>query len=209
MVVSKKNNDADPPSAKKAKLAPAEADQTKISSADEAAAAAAAAVAAAGGLSKETLLKGKVEESAVGKKVAAATAADIEALLAEGAKTAADLPEDKPLQNGQKGLLVQWDKDNEYYRAEILERRWMKNDSQWIYYVHYSDFNRRLDQWVTPERVLLKVPGQIQFICVCEFGDSAWRSWQRTRPLAGGRCDDHGGHGRKGAEDCADRGRVP
>jgi len=161
MVVSKKNNDADPPSAKKAKLAPAEADQTKISSADEAAAAAAAAVAAAGGLSKETLLKGKVEESAVGKKVAAATAADIEALLAEGAKTAADLPEDKPLQNGQKGLLVQWDKDNEYYRAEILERRWMKNDSQWIYYVHYSDFNRRLDQWVTPERVLLKVPGQI------------------------------------------------
>ena len=85
MVVSKKNNDADPPSAKKAKLAPAEADPTKVS-ADEAAAAAAAR---AGGLSKETLLKVKVEESAVGKKVAAATAADIEALLAAGAKTAA------------------------------------------------------------------------------------------------------------------------
>jgi hypothetical protein len=153
MVVSKKNNDADPPSAKKAKLAPAEADPTKVS-ADEAAAA-----ASAGGLSKETLLKVKVEESAVGKKVAAATAADIEALLAAGAKTAADLPEDKPLQNGQKGLLVRWDKDNEYYRAEILERRWMKNDSHWIYYVHYTDFNRRLDQWVTPERVLLKVRG--------------------------------------------------
>ena len=25
---------------------------------------------------------------------------------------------------------------------------------QWIYYVHYLDFNRRMDEWVTPNRIV-------------------------------------------------------
>ena len=113
----------------------------------------------------------------------------------------------RPLQKGHKGLLIKWDRDGEYYRAEIIERRycseypaaaaarnaaaqqntlqhaaqhacerntalprengargsrfqrsrWRADAKRWHYYVHYTDFNRRLDQWVTPDRILLKV----------------------------------------------------
>ena len=108
------------------------------------------------GLSKEELLKGAAEDNAVGKKVESVTADEIENLIANsGAITAADLPEDKPLQSGQKVLCLKKN-DSQYYKSEILERRWRADEKQWAYYVHYLDFNRRLDQWVTPNLILLK-----------------------------------------------------
>eukprot|EP01087_Luapelamoeba_hula_P016317 TRINITY_DN5015_c0_g2_i1.p1 TRINITY_DN5015_c0_g2~~TRINITY_DN5015_c0_g2_i1.p1 ORF type:complete len:447 (-),score=87.16 TRINITY_DN5015_c0_g2_i1:41-1381(-) len=43
-----------------------------------------------------------------------------------------------------------WRQDGRYHQAEIIERRRAKGDENaWEYYVHYTEFNRRLDEWVT------------------------------------------------------------
>lgn len=39
-----------------------------------------------------------------------------------------------------------------WYPAEILDKR-PKEGGGWSYYVHYLDFNKRLDEWVTPDRL--------------------------------------------------------
>lgn len=43
-------------------------------------------------------------------------------------------------------LECRW-RDGNYYPARIVERREMK-DGTWEYYMHYTKFNRRMDEWV-------------------------------------------------------------
>ena len=42
-------------------------------------------------------------------------------------------------------------KEGEYRLAEILQEHNKKGKN--IYYVHYEDFNKRLDEWITPDRI--------------------------------------------------------
>ena len=200
-------NAASPGASKRPKLdMPAEADGTKAETDS--------AMPQDFTLSKEALLQGKAEESVVGKRIKHASASEIAALISGGAKTAADMPDDRPLQKGHKGLLIKWDRDGEYYRAEIIERRWQKDAKRWHYYVHYTDFNRRLDQWVTPDRILLKVRrGTRRAERRCARRQKAvlghWSLWDGGwGRFAGGRGDDQRGHGDARAEDCADRRAV-
>ncbi|PKC66675.1 hypothetical protein RhiirA1_511520 [Rhizophagus irregularis] len=51
---------------------------------------------------------------------------------------------------------VKW--KNDIRKAEILEKRICEDSSNdYIYYVHYEGFDRRLDEWVTPERFVKAV----------------------------------------------------
>ena len=43
-------------------------------------------------------------------------------------------------------------KESKYYNAEVLSVRRLEN-GVYEYYVHWVDFNRRLDQWVNVERL--------------------------------------------------------
>lgn len=43
-------------------------------------------------------------------------------------------------------------RDGQYHNAEIVKREYDESQSQWNYYVHYTEFNRRLDEWVTTDR---------------------------------------------------------
>ncbi|XP_004349255.1 MYST histone acetyltransferase 1 [Capsaspora owczarzaki ATCC 30864] len=52
-----------------------------------------------------------------------------------------------PLSTGAR-LQARW-QDGTWHRAEIIETRPTLGD----YYVHYIDFNRRLDEWVSPDRL--------------------------------------------------------
>eukprot|EP01094_Clydonella_sp_ATCC50884_P019344 TRINITY_DN3753_c0_g4_i1.p1 TRINITY_DN3753_c0_g4~~TRINITY_DN3753_c0_g4_i1.p1 ORF type:complete len:433 (+),score=114.00 TRINITY_DN3753_c0_g4_i1:86-1384(+) len=46
-------------------------------------------------------------------------------------------------------------RDNQYHTAKVVERQKM-GEGRWRYYVHYLEFNRRLDQWVEADRMNLK-----------------------------------------------------
>ena len=53
--------------------------------------------------------------------------------------------------------MVSW-KNNEKHPVEIIEKRLTKNkkntkNEEYEYYVHYSGFDRRLDEWVTSDRI--------------------------------------------------------
>ncbi|KAF3935505.1 hypothetical protein ABW19_dt0200662 [Dactylella cylindrospora] len=52
------------------------------------------------------------------------------------------------LTNGVKAWV---EKDGEHRKAEILSKSTRKGEP--VFYVHYQDFNKRLDEWVTPERI--------------------------------------------------------
>eukprot|EP01096_Ripella_sp_DP13-Kostka_P009894 TRINITY_DN3818_c0_g1_i1.p1 TRINITY_DN3818_c0_g1~~TRINITY_DN3818_c0_g1_i1.p1 ORF type:complete len:418 (+),score=193.17 TRINITY_DN3818_c0_g1_i1:24-1256(+) len=56
------------------------------------------------------------------------------------------------LENGSK-VMAQW-RDGQYHMAEIIESRPCPDEPDTFqYYVHYCEFNRRLDEWITPDRV--------------------------------------------------------
>lgn len=55
-------------------------------------------------------------------------------------------------------LLVRWNPDQSERLATVIERSERK--SGWHYYVHYHDFNRRMDEWVSGDRIL-KPPSQV------------------------------------------------
>ncbi|CAM8929296.1 unnamed protein product [Rhodiola kirilowii] len=46
-------------------------------------------------------------------------------------------------------VLCRW-RDNKYHPVKVIERRKVNNagSSEYEYYVHYTEFNRRLDEWV-------------------------------------------------------------
>ncbi|KAL6058153.1 Antigen peptide transporter 2 [Balamuthia mandrillaris] len=67
----------------------------------------------------------------------------------------------EPLEVGAKVPCL-WKQDGKYHTCEIIERRQLDGGA-WEYYVHYVEFNRRLDEWVPesslePERKEEKVP---------------------------------------------------
>ncbi|EWC45383.1 hypothetical protein DRE_00782 [Drechslerella stenobrocha 248] len=49
------------------------------------------------------------------------------------------------------GVKAWVEKDGEYRQAEILSKNLRKGEP--VFYVHYQDFNKRLDEWVTPSRI--------------------------------------------------------
>lgn len=56
----------------------------------------------------------------------------------------------QPLEVGTKAP-CKW-RDSEYHECEVIESRLKPGTDQYEYYVHYSSFNRRLDEWVTLDR---------------------------------------------------------
>jgi len=51
-----------------------------------------------------------------------------------------------PLDVGTK-VNCKW-RDNQWHQVRIIERRQIEPESDYEYYVHYVEFNRRLDEWV-------------------------------------------------------------
>eukprot|EP01122_Echinamoeba_exundans_P010253 TRINITY_DN3797_c0_g1_i1.p1 TRINITY_DN3797_c0_g1~~TRINITY_DN3797_c0_g1_i1.p1 ORF type:complete len:451 (+),score=100.14 TRINITY_DN3797_c0_g1_i1:62-1354(+) len=49
-------------------------------------------------------------------------------------------------------------RDGRFHEAEIVERRPGPNEGTYEYYVHYEEFNKRLDEWVTIDRFSLATP---------------------------------------------------
>lgn len=56
--------------------------------------------------------------------------------------------------------------DHQPHPADVVERR-VARDGVTEYYVHYIDFNKRLDEWVTPDRVETHVPGLTPTLADC------------------------------------------
>lgn len=54
-------------------------------------------------------------------------------------------------------MRCEW-RDGELHDCEVLERRTSSTTGDWQYYVHYTDFNRRLDEWVGAERLYQPLP---------------------------------------------------
>jgi len=44
--------------------------------------------------------------------------------------------------------------DNTWCQAEVIQQRMNEIESQYEYYVHYENFNRRLDEWVLRDRIM-------------------------------------------------------
>eukprot|EP00013_Stygamoeba_regulata_P025216 CAMPEP_0177648654 /NCGR_PEP_ID=MMETSP0447-20121125/10941_1 /TAXON_ID=0 /ORGANISM="Stygamoeba regulata, Strain BSH-02190019" /LENGTH=441 /DNA_ID=CAMNT_0019151305 /DNA_START=90 /DNA_END=1415 /DNA_ORIENTATION=- len=65
----------------------------------------------------------------------------------------------KPVDVGTR-VLCKW-RDESFHVCEVIERK-QREDTVWEYYVHYLEFNRRLDEWVTADRFDLttKVEGK-------------------------------------------------
>ena len=59
----------------------------------------------------------------------------------------------KPLEIGTN-LLCRW-RDGQDWMCEIVERKQNQDTMEWQYYVHYLQFNRRLDEWVSLDRLNL------------------------------------------------------
>jgi len=60
-----------------------------------------------------------------------------------------------PLELGQQYLVQRQDKN--WYPAEVIHKRAGQEcgeTSEFEYYVHYENFNRRLDEWVTRDRIM-------------------------------------------------------
>merc|ERR1712167_81817 len=49
-------------------------------------------------------------------------------------------------------IAAQWN-DGTWHQAEVVHRQKNPVTKTFEYYVHYCDFNRRLDEWVTKERL--------------------------------------------------------
>jgi len=58
---------------------------------------------------------------------------------------------DPPLKNGEHYLVR---RGEEWQSAEVIERRFNKATGFHEYYVHYEGSNRRLDEWVTKDKIL-------------------------------------------------------
>jgi histone acetyltransferase MYST1 len=44
-------------------------------------------------------------------------------------------------------------RDDSFHKCEVIEKRPGSQPGTWDYYVHYLEFNRRLDEWVTEEQL--------------------------------------------------------
>jgi len=62
-----------------------------------------------------------------------------------------NLWKEKPLDIGLK-LPCRW-RDGTWQEGEILDRKEDSNSGEFLYYIHYNGFNRRLDEWVDSSRL--------------------------------------------------------
>ena len=46
--------------------------------------------------------------------------------------------------------------DNTWCQAEVIQKRVNESENQYEYYVHYENFNRRLDEWVLRDRIMAR-----------------------------------------------------
>ena len=46
--------------------------------------------------------------------------------------------------------------DNTWCQAEVIQKRVNEVENQYEYYVHYENFNRRLDEWVLRDRIMAR-----------------------------------------------------
>lgn len=60
------------------------------------------------------------------------------------------MPGSQKLEVGAK-VYCKW-RDDEYHPCEVIETRPGEEEGTWQYYVHYTEFNRRLDEWVTEDK---------------------------------------------------------
>jgi GNAT superfamily N-acetyltransferase len=104
-----------------------------------------------------TKSKSKSDDEAVGADPANSLASDPAASGDVGSVAMdIDLPEDEdivmkePLELGTKAP-CRW-RNDEVQECEIIDRRLRPGTQTYEYYVHYSSFNRRLDEWVLFER---------------------------------------------------------
>ncbi|KAH8061450.1 histone acetyltransferase [Aureococcus anophagefferens] len=124
-----------------------------------------------------------------------------------------DRPDEHPFKVGS-WLVVTWQPDASERLCTIIERAKVedaeritpntikaskadldaRDDGLWRYYVHYADFNRRMDEWVKPERVALK-PSAAGALAKAEEGPAA----PRRRPRRRARGDGGGGGARRRA----------
>jgi len=49
--------------------------------------------------------------------------------------------------------------DNTWCQAEVIQKRVNEVENQYEYYVHYENFNRRLDEWVLRDRIMASYDG--------------------------------------------------
>ena len=66
-------------------------------------------------------------------------------------------PDEHPFEVGH--YLVVAYRDNSPRLAKIVAVTGNKNDKAWQYYVHYFDFNRRMDEWIKLDRIV-KLPSE-------------------------------------------------
>lgn len=85
-----------------------------------------------------------------GKRDASPTPMDIDESASAKAEAEQALLIKEPLDVGTKAPCI-W-RDGKHQECEIIERRKKPGTETYEYYVHYSTFNRRLDEWVTFDR---------------------------------------------------------
>lgn len=66
-------------------------------------------------------------------------------------------PDEHPFEVGHC-LIVSY-RDNSPRIAKIIAVNGNKTDNKWRYYLHYFDFNRRMDEWITCDRII-KLPSE-------------------------------------------------
>ncbi|MCO5603996.1 hypothetical protein L7F22_058153 [Adiantum nelumboides] len=59
-----------------------------------------------------------------------------------------------PLEVGAR-VLCRW-RDDKYHPVRVIERRKLTGPDEYQYYVHYTEFNRRLDEWVKLDQLELE-----------------------------------------------------
>lgn len=102
---------------------------------------------------------GAVADAAAGQSRQAPAAPSTQAGHGSGAGTAADAsaaakgppaPAPDGPKTTDKVYSCTW-KNGQIYPARIIERKQL--EGRWEYYVHYEEFDRRLDEWVSADRM--------------------------------------------------------
>ncbi|XP_063220183.1 histone acetyltransferase KAT8-like [Bacillus rossius redtenbacheri] len=68
--------------------------------------------------------------------------------------------------------------DDTWQSAEVIQTRYIEPDGHWEYYVHYEGFDRRLDEWVTRDRIM------------CSQLEMAEHRWTNAQRLISGDAND-------------------
>ncbi|GFG37149.1 hypothetical protein Cfor_00398 [Coptotermes formosanus] len=80
----------------------------------------------------------------------------------------ADSVEEQPLDIGEHYLVRR--SDGSWHPAEVIQTRYNDAENHYEYYVHYEGYNRRLDEWVQRDRVM---------ISHFDMSDQQWKNSER------------------------------